>query len=330
MELRQCRQAVVAGLKWMLSEQNADGSFEPAEFGMCAYHKVPYALSLVGQVERAIKLCTWIETKVFTEEGDFEDPRHRQGPMSTYYLYPNAWMALGMHRLELYQMSVSALEFLASLQHPDTGGFLTAGPDAGLDDQQDILSTAVTGLALLPAGYLKAAVDAGRFLVNVFNSQPKVGLRLNLTIEKRDQFVTEYDEEKANAYVITLKSPGQWYFVPGLAALFLVKLYQATGDQTFLNGAQSYVQFAESGADDRYGEARSGFLGLAAAQLYATTGVNTYANIAEAVADNILAAQMRNGSWAEGTMGYEPPAPILDATAENVIVLTGIIPALGE
>jgi hypothetical protein len=37
---------------------------------------------------------------------------------------------------------------------------------------------------------------------------------------------------------------------------------------------------------------------------------------------------MSNGTWAAGSMGYEPPAPIVDATAEAIIALTEMLQAL--
>ncbi len=329
MDLRQCRQAIVNGLKWTIGQQRPDGVFQPVEFGLCGYHKLAYMLSLVAQTERAGRLCAWIEANVLDDEGDFADPHGRQGPMETFYSYPNAWLAMGAHRLELYNISYRALDFLTSLQHPQTGGFLTAGPAAGLEDRQDMVTTAVAGLACLQLGALDAAQRAGQFLVNVFDSQPRAQTKLYFYVEKTSQFVTEYEDEEATAHALTLNRPGQWYFVPGLAACFLAKLYEASGEDSFLAAAQNYVQFADSSGEDKYGEARSGFLGLAAALLYSATDVNNYAKIAEMVADNIISAQMGNGSWAEASMGYEPPAPILDATAENAIVLNGILQVLG-
>ena len=297
---------------------------------MCGYHKMIYMLSFVGQAERATRLCSWVEANVLDEEGDFIDPSGRQGPMSAYYNYPNSWLAMGAHRLEKYDISYRAMDFLTSLQHPDTGGFLAAGPEAGFEDRQGILSTATVGLACVQTGQLEAAERAGSFLVNMFNSQPKIGTRLYFYIEKTDQFVTTYEDEVATAHAITLDRPSQWYFVPGLAACFLIKLHHATGEKVFLDTAQSYVQFADTSGEDRYDDARSGFFGLAAAMLYAITDVNNYASIAEQVGNNIISAQMGNGSWAEASMGFEPPAPILDATAENVIILTGMLQHLAE
>jgi len=142
MDLRAIRQAIVGGLKWAIARQTGEGTFEPVEFGMCGYHKMIYMLSLVGQAERATHLCSWLETNAFDEEGDFTDAHGRQGPMSAYYNYPNSWLTMGAHRLERYDISYRAMDFLTSLQHPETGGFLTTGPESALEGRQDIISTA--------------------------------------------------------------------------------------------------------------------------------------------------------------------------------------------
>jgi hypothetical protein len=326
MALSDYRQAIVSGLKYVIAQQQKSGTIEPAETGLAAYHKVPYMFSLVGQAERATRLCTWLEETVMDDDGDFADPQGRQGAMGDFYHYPNSWIIMGAHRLELFNISYPGMGFLTTLQHPGTGGFLTAGPNAGLEDRQDLLSTAVAGLACIQTGHLEEAERAGYFLANVLESQTK---RLYFYLENTDEFVTDYEDDEATSHSLVLGRPGQWYFIPGLAACFLTKLYQATENDPFLEAAQGYVQFADSSGADRYGPVRSGFLGLAAALLFRMTDVTHYEEIATEVGENIIDAQMSNGSWAEASMGYKPPAPIVDATAENVIVLNGILQVLG-
>ncbi len=327
MALSDYRQAIVSGLKYVISQQNARGTIEPTDTGIAAYHKVPYMLSLVGQAERATRLCNWIEENVMDEDGDFVDPQKRQGAMGDFYEYPNAWLIMGAHRLELFRLSYRGMGFLTTLQHPGTGGFLTAGPSAGLQDRQDLLSTAVAGLACVHTGELDVAERAGYFLGNVLESQRN---RLYFYLENTDEFVTEFEDDERVNHCLTLGRPHQWYFMPGLAACFLAKLYEATEEEQFMDVAQGYVQFSDSSGEDPYDPVRSGFFGLAAALLYSMTDVTHYREIAENVAESITDAQMSNGSWAEASMGYVPPAPIVDATAENVIVLHGILQVLGS
>ena len=47
----------------------------------------------------------------------------------------------GAHRLCQVGLSIPAMDFLLTLQHPHTGGVLSAGPEGGLRDLQDGLST---------------------------------------------------------------------------------------------------------------------------------------------------------------------------------------------
>ena len=113
--------------------------------------------------------------------------------------------------------------------------------------------------------------------------------------------------------------------MPGLAGGFLAKLAEVTDNEAHLRAAQAYIQYAESSAADRYDTPHAWWFGWGAAMVYAVTGVATYRGIIEAVTTNMVESQMGSGSWAAGSLGYEPPAPIVDATAEAVVVLTEIL-----
>lgn len=329
MEIRNYRQAAVNALKWLLNQQDNDGSVKPAEHGLNTFHKVPYALAVMGQMERGSRLCAWIQENACDEEGDFGGHVHREGPLSVFYHYPNSWLVMGAHRLGQFGLSLRAADFLATLQHPQTGGFLTLGPDSSLDGMQDLMSTSLAALAMLTCGRVEEAEKAGGFLVSMYDRQPSIGSQLLFVLQKGDRLVNEWPEGQGPAFALKLREPGQWYFVPGLAAGFLAKLYDVTGNDEYLRVAQSYVQFADSsGASDRYDGPNAWWLGWGAAMLYASTGVASHRRIIEAICDNMVEGQMSNGCWAAGTIGYEPPAPIVDATAEAIVVLTEMLQAL--
>ena len=92
------RQAAVRAIKWLLTQQNDDGSMNPVEQGIAAYYKVPYAYSLAGRTPEAVRLLAWIRENAFTEEGDFGGLHPRIGAHQTFYHYSNSWLIAGAHR----------------------------------------------------------------------------------------------------------------------------------------------------------------------------------------------------------------------------------------
>ena len=274
MEIRSYRQAVVNGLKWLLTQQDTDGSIKPVELGINTFHKVPYALAVTGQMERGSRLCAWVQENALDDEGDFTGRFHREGPLASFYHYSNSWLIMGAHRLGQYGLSLRAADFLTALQHPQTGGFLTLGPESSLDGMQDIMTSALAGLALLTTGKVAEAEAAGEFLVSIYDRQPHLSAHMLFVQQKGDRLVNEWPDDQAPAFALTLRAPGQWYFVPGLAGGFLAKLHDVTGNENFLRAAQSYIQFADSSSSDRYQGPNSWWFGWGAAMVYASTGVD--------------------------------------------------------
>lgn len=297
---------------------------EPVPEGLAGYHKVPYALALSGQSVRATRLCAWIAANGLNDEGDLGAAFGRQGPLVHYYHYGNAWVIAGAQRLGQFGLSIPAWGFLSSLQHPVTGGFLTAGPDASLDDEQDMLGTAAAGLAALYMGQEDVAVAAGRFLVELWDTQPAAGARLYMSVRRGNEHVRVY-EGIDEQYVFAIGEAGQWYFVPGLAAGVLVRLWEVTGDDSFMRVAQDLLGLCEMGAADRYTAPQSGFFGWAAAILFAATGNVNYQRIATAVLAAHIERQNSDGSWLEPSLPSDLPSSRLDATAEGLILTLEIL-----
>lgn len=319
------KRAAIKAVKWLIRQQNDDGSFQPLADGMAGFYKVPYALALAGQSGRGVRLCTWIVDNSLDEDGDLGATFGRQGPLARYYGYGPAWIIAGAQKLGQFGLSMRAWAFLASLQHPDTGGFLREGPEAGLDDEQDMLGTAAAGLAALYMGDEDVAVAAGDFLVRRWESVPQTGERMYLMVRRGEEPVRVYGDALDEEYVLQLAEPGQWYYVPGLVAGFLVKLADATDERSYLRVAQEYVRLCDAGADDRYHSPRSGFFGWAASLLYAQTGNVNYERIAEAVLGALVARQNPDGSWSEPMLPSELAAARTDATAEGLILSLEIL-----
>ncbi len=329
MDLRNCRQATIQATKWLLSQQTEDGGIKPVEHGMSTFHKVPLALAIMGQGDRAARLCAWIAENSLDEEGDFTQFFPRSELHERFYPWTNAWLVCGAQRLGEFGLSVPALDFLLSLQHPTTGGFLTAGPVAGVNDIQDALSTAAAGLACLYGGQVAAAEAAGRFLLWLWENQPGgAAAHLYYTAQAGTEIVTEFDPDEADYFALQVGKPEQWYHVPGMAAGFLALLYEATRQPEYIDGTHGYLQFVESCGADRYTNDKSAFLGWGAALAYRATGNANYQRITEAVADGLIQDQLPNGTWLTGTMAMNITADVVDATAEGIIVVSQILQSL--
>jgi len=298
MDITSYRQAMIRATKWLLSQQDNDGRMRPVEYGVATYHKVPLAYAVMGQIDRAAALTSWIQENSFDDEGDFTGHYPRPALLEHFYPWANSWLICGAHRLGHFGLSVPAVDFLLTLQHPHTGGFLSAGPQAGLNDNQDGLSTAVAGGA---------------------------AAQLYFVVEQTDHIITDFDEALAPYFAVNISHRGQWYHVPALAAGFLALLYEATGQQAYLEGTHQYLQFAESCASDRYTSEKSAFLGWAAAIAFRITDNANYERIAEQVAANLLTMQLENGSWLKGCSGSDLTSDVVDATAEGIICLASLV-----
>lgn len=327
MDLKSYRQAVISGTKWLMSQQEPDGSFRPVDHGLATCHKVPYALALMGEEERAARLCAWVADHLMDDEGDFTRLYPRLGLLSRYYEYANAWLVSGAQKLGIFSLSWPAAGFLLTLQHPKSGGFLTAGPSAGFADEQDLLSTAVAGLACLHMGQTEPALRAGEYLQVLLDLQPRPNALYMVTGAAGKLIQTGFAEDEEFHYVYHVGRPSQFHAAPALAALFLTKLGEAMGDGAWRELARYYLAYTES-SPDRDSSIWSGFLGWAAAELYAVLGVQGYRDLAVAVANNLLAQQLENGSWLQASMSADLESDVLDGTAEHVIVLRSITKAL--
>ncbi len=327
MDLRSYRQAVINATKWLLTQQDPAGPFKPVEYGLATCHKVPFALALVGQGERAARLVAWIQDQLMDDEGDFSRLYPRAGWTERYYPYANAWIVAGAQKLGLFGLSWPASGFLFTLQHP-AGGFLSAGPSASLADEQDVLSTSAAGLAALYCGQQEVAQRAANFLVWLLENQPRSNV-LCMVVRNGEEVVSEdVPEEEEFHYFFYVGRSEQFYAAPSLAALFLTLAAAAFDDDSYLAAAQLYLNFPETGGADKYSSIRSGFFGWAAAELYAATGNANYMRIATAVADALLEQQLENGSWLQASMSADIESDVVDGTAEHLIILQGIIKAL--
>jgi len=159
-DLKPYETAVARAARWLVGQQNPDGSIEPVEAGLACYHKVPYALSLAGEIAAAARLLDWVRDNDLCDTGDLGARYDRLPPYEKQWATPNAWVICAAQRTGQFDISELGLEYLIARLKSD-GGW---GDPEG---------TAWVGLAFLQAGALDMARAAlERLIESMSTGQP--------------------------------------------------------------------------------------------------------------------------------------------------------------
>jgi hypothetical protein len=141
------------------------------------------------------------------------------------------------------------------------------------------------------------------------------------------RLATEEQPIEGSAPFVDAAQTQQPYYCPGIACLFLARLYLATGESRWLTGAQQLFDISLTFAEDRYAYPAAGKSAVGAAVLYAITGDERARAAALEYGDYVLAVQDSEGWWAnphdQGLLTR------LDHTAELIIWLGEIATTIG-
>ena len=286
---------------WLVSNQREDGCIIEAE----VYYKSPYALGLTGRIPEANKLIDWIKGNVLKENGDMNS-----------HIYKNSWIFQGAHRLARFDLSLPAIRYIMTAQ-ASCGGFCVN------DDTSQIVEpiyTAWGGLSALYFGDLNNTRRAGDCFVKMAKEQPdEMKFYYNMTADGK--LLTD-------SGFIDAKRPKQIYYNPGIAMVFLERLYLATLDEKYLSAAKQIFEFTLRCDADAYQTPPSGKSGLGAALLFYITGDTRARNKAIEFAEYLLRVQYPEGPW--GFTPNDPIEPLIDVTAEFTIFITEISATLAS
>ena len=267
-----------------------------------SYYKWPLFLCTLGRFARAQAVFQTIVDDFMTGEGDFRTGEEKSAD-SLYGLiadsYTNTWPIAAARVLGRPDVAQPALACLRQRRVDATGGFLTGFPGQHADQRQDIVTIAGCGNAFLAWEELDDATAAGDCLIDVVEMQQDAADLFHLYIDGEGRLSSALDiPEQLTS--IRLDQPDQVYVYLGMAAVFLARLFAATGERRFLDGAETY--FAVNRA---CGEVYRGTgcckTGWAAATLYRLTGVEEYRQCAQRAAIEVLAGQREDGSWPSRT-----------------------------
>ena len=151
--------------------------------------------------------------------------------------------------------------------------------------------------------------------------QPDFPQKLYTVYSRAEGLHTKIDPEQELRYVVCSHAQrDQFFFQPGVAAGFLARLFQATGELKWLELAKQYMRFGEDASEYLFCLVRAGKVGWAAAILYTLTGENKYKDMAVRIAKNLIRSQHRTGSWS----AVQRSGPDDEVTAEMTIWLDEI------
>lgn len=322
------REARDRGARFLLRHLRSDGSFGDAEKGVTEYYKVPAALLVSGHSQAASSVLNWVRTSGIRADGDF-GPRPADAGESYYYIYYNAWVIKAAHRMGQFDLSQRGMDFLMGFHDTSSGGFYSSRAERTAETEQDLWVVAGAGWCALYTGRIEIARGVGRWMARLMDEQPAYPEMLYSVSSQATGLITEVRNRDDFRYVLTRdESRDQSFYHPGIAAGFLARLYQATGETEWLALARQYMRFAEHVGDYHFQLLRAGKVGWAAAVLYTLTGDPSYRDMAVRVGNQLVAQQASDGSWNWHTATGELE-PSNDITAEMVVWLDEIHQAVG-
>jgi hypothetical protein len=317
------------GAEWLLKQQDTDGSVGK-NLGIGCYYRTPWSFAVTGHTRAALRLLEWIRNNMLAENGDFKGNFPRGGYEAGYYCYPNGNLIYGAQMLQQFDIVHRGMKFMLSMQDRKSGGFFSSLTGMGPDGSQEVWNTCQAGLTCLMAGYLPEAKKVGAFLAYMWEHQPDTQHRLHHLYTPRTGLVTDITgktEDEIGEIMVDATQPKQWFFVPGIAAAFLTRLYQATQEPSYLELAENYIHFATRCSEDQFSRAQVGKVGWGASLLYQVTKKSEYKALAFRVGDYLLDTQFAEGYWLN-TYPSVQYHNVLEVTAEFVVHLDTISAAL--
>ncbi|MHB8574062.1 MAG: GMC family oxidoreductase N-terminal domain-containing protein, partial [Dehalococcoidia bacterium] len=161
-----------AGARFLELRQRPDGAIGDPAAGMSGFYKGMFALTGAGRTRAAARLAAWLRVNACTASGDYAGDWER-GALASVYPYANAWITAGLHRAGEYDLARRGMDFLASLQDPHSGGLSTRAGAPGPETRQEVMSSAMTGIAALICGRMDVAGGVARFLRAILDAQPE-------------------------------------------------------------------------------------------------------------------------------------------------------------
>ncbi len=268
-------------VEFQLKHQQADGAFTWPGFVKDAYHKQTYSWSIAGRLGEAHRLLNWIKANTLQSDGQLKGYNGD--------VYKQSWFFQGVHRMGRFDISYPIMDFLLSTQAP-CGGF----PHFAKDKLLRSLATAWVGISAIYFGRLDIARKVGECCVSMLEQQPDAE-KFFFCMTPDGKLATPAVDPKAQC--VDFKKANQCYWEIGLPWMLMGRLYQATGEQAYLDYAKRFFELKLRCHSDAFKNVGSGKSSLAAAIHYLNTNDTRASDAAYAFLDFLKATQYPEGGW---------------------------------
>jgi hypothetical protein len=322
--------ARAAGVRFVVSQIADDG--EPLGATTNHYYRIPWALAIAGEGERAGAVLSWIERNALTADGDLR-PDAREPFVANYASYPLALIAAGAWHLERYDTAEALMDTLRAFQDPATGGAFGERPERRSTGWRELFPTAQLGMTALICGRTDVADGCFRWFADLYQLQPDLPGRL-YAVRDDNGLVTDLAAGREFDIVTDLEQPRQAFYNPGIAAAFLARYAMKTGDRKAIELGRDFLRLSAQATDRQYDHSESVQVckfGWGAALMAEADPAGDHLRWATKMGEWFVDAQLDDGRWHNSPFLAPNPtdADDVEVTAEFIQHLTTILNALG-
>ncbi len=325
-------QAIRAGSDWLKSKLQDDGSYGERANYLAYYSKSPWAFAASGEPWLSSLVGDHVKKAFLKEDGDFivtnsEFPLYDQWAQQ-HYLYYECWLTYGLQKIGRFDVTYKTMNFIRGFQDSTLGGFYSNKKR----EHMDTLITSICGLCCISSGSLDEAVKAGDFLALVLSKQSDQS-RFYTGLSKDGKLAKEFPEDRKLYYLVEKTKLDQWYFYLGLPIAFLAKLFEASGNQKFIELARRYFEVAEQCEGDVFKWNGTGKLSWGSSLLFKHLKDWKYYGAATSIVSDLFRSQTKEGGFLSLRADYkslddQPLLASIDVTSETIALGSETIQAL--
>lgn len=299
-------------VSFLTSKLQKDGSYGEDVKDIACYFKSPMMFIAANEPQKACAVLNYIKKTFMCTDGDFKTEQNLKSINSAYieyWTYTNGWIIRAANQLSLNGIGSLGYQYLSQYDMGNNG-FLT-NEIHNIPQMTDILSVAHYGLINLESDHIETAITAGNYLSDAIQNQPNLKNGFYLRLDKEKNIICDFPKDKTPFYFVSTTEPNQLHFMIGYPAAYLAMLYKKTNNPSFLNAAQSYLDFSLSCDKSMYECNFSHKIAWAASLIYECTGEEKYLSVINKITTYFIENQ-KDGMWFSDniTSSYDQSAEI--------------------